>query len=54
MQLSAVQAFAGTHHNISIVLAENLSILFKMCYVKALAIESILDEEDVNAWMSAI
>ena len=51
--MSAVQAFAGTH-DISIVLAENLSILFKMCYVKALAIESILDEEDVNAWMSAM
>jgi hypothetical protein len=43
--MSAVQDFAGTR-DLSIVLAEQLSSSFKLCYMKALVIENILDDDD--------
>jgi hypothetical protein len=50
--MSAVQDFAGTH-DLSIVMAEQLSSAFNVCYMKALVIESILDDDDDGRWGAA-
>ena len=49
--MSAVEAFAATRH-LSIVMAHQLSASFKMCYMQALVIEDILDDDNQAAWMA--
>jgi hypothetical protein len=47
--MSAEQDFAGTH-DLTIVMAEQLSSAFNVCYMKALVIESILDDDNDGRW----